>query len=81
MHLLLAALELVTVHMIDGRVVQINPAEITSMVWPREASPNTVMTDGVNCVISFTDGKFLSVAETCSEVQELMGRNSKGERP
>jgi len=72
MHLLLAALELVTVHMIDGRVVQINPAEITSMVWPHEASSNKVMDDDVNCVISFTDGKFLSVAETCAEVQVLI---------
>lgn len=72
--LLLAALELITVHMVDGRVIQINPAQITRMATAKEFIPNKRLADSVNCVISFTDGKFLSVAETCDEVKALMGR-------
>jgi uncharacterized protein YlzI (FlbEa/FlbD family) len=65
-----ATIILITVHMIDGRVVQINPAEITSLTWPKDK--NSALVDGVHCVISLTDGKFLSVAETCDEVEKLI---------
>lgn len=67
------AAELLTVHMIDGRVVQINPAQITQMIHPREAG-NRALADEVNCVIRLADGGFVSTAETCEEVEMLLKR-------
>lgn len=71
-------IELILVHMIDGREVQINPAEIVRMRTGRdEDDPKRQFPADVNCVIAFTDGKFLSVSETCSQVRELIEGESK----
>lgn len=60
------AVELVTFHMVDGRVIHLNPAEITQVINPTE-SGNKVLIDKVKCVIVLTDGNFVSIAETCEE--------------
>lgn len=69
--LIAAAIELITLHMVDGRAVQINPREVTQLVHPRDEE-NRALIDSVNCVVRFTDGGFVSVAETCEEVEKLM---------
>lgn len=70
------AVELVTLHMIDGRVVQVNPAQVTQVISPHEGD-NKVLVEGVNCVVRFTDGNFVSVAETCEQVRDAL----KGAKP
>lgn len=66
------AVELVTLHMIDGRVVQINPAQVTQIIHPSDAEGNKMLVEGVECVVRFTDGNFVSVVENCDEVKKLM---------
>ena len=72
--LTLAAVELITLHMIDGRVVQVNPRQVTQLVSGNDTSEQgKVLPDAVNCVVRFTDGAFLSVAEDCETVRAMMG--------
>ena len=69
--MLATLLHLITVHQIDGRAVDINPGQIVSLAHPRPDG-NRQFADQVKCLISFTDGKFLSVKETCDEVSKLI---------
>jgi hypothetical protein len=69
---ILAAVELITLHMIDGRVVQVNPRQVTHLLADTPDGHNKVLPEAVNCVVKFTDGAFLSVAESCEAVRELM---------
>lgn len=70
---ILAAVELITLHMIDGRVVQINPQQVTQVISGRPAGDaSKSFPEAVQCVVRFTDGSFLSVAEDCATVRELM---------
>ena len=69
---ILAAVELITLHMIDGRVVQVNPRQVTHLLSDTLDGHNKVLPDAVNCVVKFTDGAFLSVAEDCDAVREMM---------
>jgi hypothetical protein len=70
------AIELITLHMIDGRVVQVNPAQITQLVHAT-GKGNKSFVAGVHCLVRMTDGAFVSVAETCEDVEKLV----KGEKP
>jgi hypothetical protein len=69
---IIAAVELITLHMIDGRVVQINPKQVTHLLSDTTDGHNKVLPEAVNCVVKFTDGAFLSVSENCDKVRELM---------
>lgn len=66
----LVAIELVTVHMIDGRPVQINPAAVQQLI-PKTEPHNRFVAEGVNCLIRLA-GSYVSVKETCVEVQQLL---------
>jgi hypothetical protein len=65
----LVIIELVLVHMVDGRTVQINPAQVTRL---QPGGMGKVVTDKVRCVIHLTDGSYTSVVETCDEVRKLL---------
>ena len=67
-----AAMELITLHMLDGRVVQINPRHVTQLMSPIEGAPNKSLTEDVQCVVRLTDGTFISVVEDCDTVRELL---------
>lgn len=62
---------LVVLHGPNGHEILLNPAAITSMHASRPGIENELMTDEVKCVINTTDGKFVSVIETCAQVREL----------
>ena len=70
--LVAALVELITVHMVDGRVVEINPTQIVQLVHPNEAGPK-LLVDTVKCVVRLADGSYVAVAETCEEVQAKIG--------
>jgi hypothetical protein len=71
--MLLAAVQLVTVHMIDGRAVQINPRTVTRLQEARaDDHPGKQLAKGIRCVIWFVDGTYLSIAETCPEARALV---------
>jgi hypothetical protein len=65
----LAVMALFMVHTVDDRLVFVNPEMVVSLTVPagRLTSPN------IGCIVAFSDGKFVSVKETCHEVRELMG--------
>ena len=74
MLLLAVLIELITVHMVDGRTIEINPRQITQLVHPHGSGHRTLI-GTVKCVIRLTDGSFVSVAETCEEIQaKINGR-------
>jgi hypothetical protein len=66
----LVAIELVTFHMVDGRTVQINPAAVQQLVHPHEPV-HRLMVPGVKCIIRLA-GSYVSVAETCEEVEQKL---------
>jgi len=69
----LAAIDLLTLHMVDGRVVQANPAQITQLIHPRApGKPNKQLPDKVQCLVRFADGTYLSVVEDCEAVRDAM---------
>lgn len=70
-----AAVALVLLHMIDGRVVLINPKQVTQLLsTPPAGGANKVLPDAVQCVIRLSDGTYTSVSEDCDKVRELMGQ-------
>jgi hypothetical protein len=70
--LVLAVLQLVVVHTIDGREVSINPKQVTSLHGAVDGKGNKLLTGDVSCVVGLTDGKFISVAENCDAVRKLL---------
>jgi hypothetical protein len=70
---LLVAVQMITVHMLDGREVLVNPAAIAELRSGRpDDDPKRVLIKGVFCVIFFPSGRWLSVVETCDEVRKLI---------
>lgn len=68
----LIAIQLVTVHTVDGRVVAINPAAVQQLVHPHDRAPNhRLLVPGVKCLIMLA-GSYVSVSETCEQVQQLL---------
>ena len=65
-------LQLVVLHALDGQEITIAPHQVTSMRAHRLDAQNKLLTDRVNCLIGLTDGKFITVRESCREVQKLL---------
>lgn len=64
---------LIVLHLVDGRAVQINPAQVTQLQETRaDLDPKKQMTKNIRCVVRLTDSTYVSVAEDCDTVRELM---------
>jgi hypothetical protein len=63
---------LVLLHGPGGREITLNPAAVTTMQASRDGVANTALAPDVKCLINTTDGKFVSVIETCEQVRELI---------
>jgi hypothetical protein len=64
---LIAASSLIVFHAPDGHEVFVNPNEITILhqrLGPGEAK----FTEKATCLINTTDGKFITVIESCLEI-------------
>lgn len=73
----LLALTLIVLHSVDGFETIINPEQIVILRPSSEAAKGTpnqliVPGKGVRCIIGLTDGKFVSVVETCDAVRALI---------
>jgi hypothetical protein len=64
--------DLVELHTLDGKAVQINPIMVVSIRAP-QAQDKRIMHANVQCIVNFVDGKFITVIEPCSVVREKMG--------
>lgn len=70
----LAVSVLILLHGPDGREIDVSSDEITSLHCKLPGSANKMFADGVNAVINTTDGKYVSVRETCGEVRDAIQR-------
>ena len=69
-----AATTLMLLHAPGGREIRVNPKTVASMHATMPGQPNAYVAEEAQCLINLTDGKFVSVVETCERVQELMNR-------
>jgi hypothetical protein len=67
-----AVVILVMVHGLGNRSILVNPRQVTSLHAANPSQPNRYLTDEVKCLIGLTDGKFVSVLETCEEVKVIL---------
>lgn len=63
---------LIALHGPDGREIDVSANEITSMHCKVPNVENKLFVEGTNAVISLTDGKNISVRETCSEIKAML---------
>jgi hypothetical protein len=64
---------LLLLHSVDGREIDVNPAEITSLSEARASGdPKKQFTDNVRCVIFLTDGRYLTVDEECHQIRGMI---------
>lgn len=68
----LLALMLIEVHTLDGRTVYINPEQVVSMALPKE---HGLLVEGVQCVITLVDKRFISTKESCEVVTQQLRRD------
>jgi len=63
----LIALRLVVLHGADHQPIAINEEEISSLRAPGDAEGGNYA-PSIRCVVIMTNGKFIGVTETCTEV-------------
>lgn len=66
---IVVALELLKLTGLDGQVIEVSPSQIVSIRAPRGG-----LHEQVHCLIHTTDGKFITVIESCEEVQQRLER-------
>ena len=71
------ALVFVLLHGPNGHEIILNSRQVTSMHAARPDKPNELVTESVRCVVNTTDGKFVSVIETCDFVRELVRQSGR----
>lgn len=71
----LIAAEFVEVHGPNGQHAYINPSSISSLREPSQTDLRHYFVEGSKCVVVTTDGKFLSVRETCAEIHNMIEHN------
>jgi hypothetical protein len=64
---LVVASSLIVFHAPDGHEIYVNPAEIT-VLHQRLAPGESRFTEKASCLINTSDGKFVTVIETCFKV-------------
>ena len=68
-------LVMVILHSATGVEIDVNTATITNMRSPEPGNKN--FTPDVRCLINMSDGKFVTVKETCDEVRRAMEARKK----
>jgi len=69
---MMLALVLILLHTVDDREVWVNPEWVVSTTEPKDKGG---FDEKVNCIVSFIDAKFISVKETCSQVNDILYRS------
>ena len=75
----LARVVLIVLHNVDGGEVSINPEHVVALNHTSEASgrSNQIIAGGHKCVISLSNGKFVSVVEDCGMVRQAINEANK----
>jgi hypothetical protein len=53
--------------------------EVVSMRGPKAQDAGNMFTDNARCLINTSDGKFITVRETCKEVMRIFVESEKDE--
>ena len=69
---LLVTVVLIALHGPDGREIDVNVDEVTSLQCKLPNVANKLFVAGVNALVNLTDGKHVSVRETCAEIRALL---------
>jgi hypothetical protein len=77
---IVTAYTLVLLHAAGGHMVYVYPESITTMRAATPGQENKLITGDANCVVNTSDGKFLSVTETCDEVRALVKSAQEGQQ-
>jgi hypothetical protein len=62
------AITLIEVTGLDHETIDVNPAEIVDLRSPR--THNRILPPKANCALQMTDGKHITVLETCDQVRQ-----------
>ena len=65
---LLVSIDLLELHGPDGQTVYISTHEINSLRQPRDFDLRRHFATGTKCIVLTTDGKFISVVESCQTI-------------
>lgn len=65
---------LIALHSPDGREIDVSLDEITSLQCKIPNVENRLFAEGVNSVVNLTDGKYVSVKETCAQIRDQIER-------
>jgi len=71
-------LVMIILHSGSGVEIGINPSQVTNMRNPEPG--NKMFTPDVKCMINMSDGKFVTVRETCDEVKQIMDQKRRSIR-
>ena len=72
MKIVALSLAILLLHGPTGREIRLNTKTVTSLHAPEKQGRNQAITSGANCLINTTDGKFISVVETCAEITRMI---------
>jgi hypothetical protein len=61
---------LIMLHTVDGLEVDINPKQITSLRETRPDKEKHLVVAGVHCAVGLSDGKFVTVVESCADIRK-----------
>ena len=76
--MLICAAMLIALHSVDGYEVNVNVDLITIMRGKKDNAGSALFTEGVNCLIHTSDGKYVTVVETCETVMSLIRGKQSG---
>jgi hypothetical protein len=71
------AVILIALHGPDGHDIAISLDEITSVHCKLPGHSSGTFADGANAIINMTDGKFVSIRETCEALKEIIEEAEK----
>ena len=63
---------MIVLHTGMGVAVEVNTEAITHLRNPEPNSSNPSFPQNVKCMVNLSDGKFVTVVETCKEVRSIM---------
>lgn len=70
--IVLAAVELLELHGVDGQLAWINVAEISELRAPGSRDLARHFAPGTQCVVVMGNAKWLAVRESCAEIKQKL---------
>jgi hypothetical protein len=74
-------IHLLTLHAPNGQMIELNPAEVSSVRMPQDQAVKTRhFPPTTHCIVVMTNGLFNAVMETCEQVDALLANAEGKER-